>query len=354
MNVFILQIQSSPVLSKKMGNRCCHSKKTREDGLHTITGPAHQERACSSKGAKEQKLCALIAQLPDDDSGVAQIKELQRKESSQLSVQDFNVVDKVSLPGASLRALGPAVHLNKPKLVTALLKAGADPRLPVDMAQGGITALHVAAQENCIEVMKLLLEWRTPEVYLSFDHRIPAASVDINARIGGKAMTETPLYLAAWHNKPEAVEVLLEAGADWRLIVHKDPGHTAVSAAMRMGNMEVLHVFRKHGTLHCGHDLDMCQPTCSSTMQAAVQKNGEAAALCQDDEINGDKNVSKNFLVRTQLEKLVSREYRIYHKLMCSPHDAALLEHMRREESNQEVEMIVEKCIQELTDERKL
>ena len=76
--------------------------------------------------------------------------------------------------------------------VKAALRGGSDP----NAAQGdGLTALHLAAQEGNLEIVKVLL--------------VAKANVEAKSRIGGY----TPLHLAAGAGRTEVVRALLDAGA---------------------------------------------------------------------------------------------------------------------------------------------
>lgn len=90
------------------------------------------------------------------------------------------------------RQLLDAVKRGDAAAVRALLKEGAD----ANAAQGdGLTALHIAAQEGQIEIVKVLLG--------------AGASVEAKSRIGAY----TPLHLAAGTGDAAVVTALLDAGA---------------------------------------------------------------------------------------------------------------------------------------------
>lgn len=79
-----------------------------------------------------------------------------------------------------------------PAVTRQLLAAGADPS---QAPERGVTALHVAANNDCVDVMQLLI----------------AGAADVNARDG---LGFTPLHFAAGSAKVDAVRALLDAGAD--------------------------------------------------------------------------------------------------------------------------------------------
>ncbi|KAI8463137.1 MAG: ankyrin repeat-containing domain protein [Monoraphidium minutum] len=114
-------------------------------------------------------------------------------------------------PPTLLLAASGAGHARS---VAALLRAGADARLP---GGSGQQALHAAAKEGRVEVMRLLL----------------AAGARVDARTGTTGAT--PLWLAAAGGHGEAVRVLLEAGAD-PAARDREEGMTTLHAAARAGS----------------------------------------------------------------------------------------------------------------------
>jgi hypothetical protein len=92
-----------------------------------------------------------------------------------------------------------------------MIRKGADVNKP------GWAPLHYAATSGHLEVIRLLLE----------EHAyIDAASPN----------NTTPLMMAAHYGTPEAVKLLLEAGADPTL--RNDPGMTAIDFAHRGNRVE--------------------------------------------------------------------------------------------------------------------
>lgn len=133
-------------------------------------------------------------------------------------------VDRLAARGRGTRgdtALVLAAHADRPRMVAALLAAGADPSLPGEL---GRTPLHAAA-EPCAsrtEVAKLLL----------------AAGADPNAR---NAQGRSPLHVAlemvhSYCVSGELVEVLVAGGADPEL---RDAGGRM---PLEVDNPEFLHV----------------------------------------------------------------------------------------------------------------
>lgn len=101
-------------------------------------------------------------------------------------------------------------------------------RTNVNAAQGdGMTALHWAALEDDVEMVKLLLAAR--------------ANVNVTTRDGAI----TPLLLACTNGNPEAVEALLEGGADPNSV--NSNGTTALMRAAASGNPDAVRILLDHG-----------------------------------------------------------------------------------------------------------
>ncbi|XP_050725076.1 transient receptor potential cation channel protein painless-like isoform X3 [Eriocheir sinensis] len=99
------------------------------------------------------------------------------------------------LPGSLYTALQIAAKNNFPKLVTALLEAGADPNIHQNSISFQRCPLHYAAKNGNAEVVKALLK----------------KGADPNAK---DEFGHTALHYASENNFPKPVTDLLEAGAD--------------------------------------------------------------------------------------------------------------------------------------------
>ena len=90
----------------------------------------------------------------------------------------------------------------------------------------GFVGLHIAAQEGFCDIMELLL-----------DH----ADTDINVQnVNGY----TPLHSAAYYNRPDAVKMLLQRGADVRKTTHD--GYTPIICASLNNSIDSLSVLLNH------------------------------------------------------------------------------------------------------------
>lgn len=92
-----------------------------------------------------------------------------------------------------------AICRNGSAVVRVLVDHGAD---PVRCTTGGNTPLHFAAKSGTLETMKILLSQQT-------------VKDDINAR---NRQMATPLHLAAFEGHIDAVSLLIDAGADVKIV----------------------------------------------------------------------------------------------------------------------------------------
>ena len=117
-------------------------------------------------------------------------------------------MDTVDVQGFA--PLHMAIANNSLELVRCFLNAGAN--VNIADPKNGFVGLHIAAQEGFCDIMELLL-----------DH----ADTDINVQ---NIYGYTPLHSAAYCNRPDAVKMLLQRGADVRKTT--DEGYTPIIAQL--------------------------------------------------------------------------------------------------------------------------
>ena len=129
-------------------------------------------------------------------------------------------------------ALHLAAEGNQVEMVKLLLRSGADPRA---MSDGGWTALHNAAQEGHVEVVGLLL----------------ATNANINAELSNGM---TPLHWAAFNGHEEVVKMLLNRGVSVNTglsnigLASRNP----LEAAAYGGYLGIVQRLLEHGIhVHC-------------------------------------------------------------------------------------------------------
>ena len=139
-----------------------------------------------------------------------------------------------------------AVTQNQAGEVTALLKRGMDPNTP---DQNGLPALHLAARDGFLEVVKALV----------------AAGADLNRRNAGG---ETAIMLAAIQGHLATVEFLLGKEAQ---INH--PGWTPLIYAATSGKNEIIKVLIENHAY-----IDSTSPNGSTSLMMAV-RGGHVATV---------------------------------------------------------------------------
>jgi uncharacterized protein len=144
------------------------------------------------------------------------------------------MLSQALLSGLCFMALLAAVPSNTPVADSAMegnharLGSLLKQRANVNAAQGdGMTALHWAALQDDVEMLRLLL----------------AARANVNATTRDGAIT--PLLLACANGNPEAVEALLKAGANPNSV--NANGTTALMLAAASGNPDAVKVLLDHG-----------------------------------------------------------------------------------------------------------
>lgn len=131
-----------------------------------------------------------------------------------------------------------AIDVGDPEAVRSLLEAGAKVGAPVPK----ICPLHYVAKED-------------PQGTRNSDVEIARMLLKANARIDCWGRAEaTPLYLATLNDRPEVMEVLLEAGAD---IDQKAGGTrgTPLRVAIFKGNIRQVKLLLDHGATVIGNGL---------------------------------------------------------------------------------------------------
>lgn len=126
--------------------------------------------------------------------------------------------------------LGQAIQFQRKDVVKVLLENGADPNMPGNRA---VPAMYYAAELGDLETVQLLLDnGATPspptacqtvdQAYLAFACQrghidtvkaLVKAGAIVDQRVNHEA-GDTPLYVAAKHNKADIVEYLISVGAD--------------------------------------------------------------------------------------------------------------------------------------------
>mmetsp|Transcript_22718 Transcript_22718/g.63092 ORF Transcript_22718/g.63092 Transcript_22718/m.63092 type:complete len:432 (+) Transcript_22718:100-1395(+) len=171
--------------------------------------------------------------------------------------------NKETLEPFDQTALHIAVEEGDPKLVEALLKAGADVN---DVDFDGKTPFHVAMEENDPEVLDLVLgqdgvdvnrgngDYESPLHYLVVRGRgtlirrlveSHGAKVDV-----ANAEGWTPLHIAARSPKVEVVQSLLDLGCDPMAV--NNAGNTALHMAAVNGRLESCKLLMSCNSAACG------------------------------------------------------------------------------------------------------
>ena len=136
--------------------------------------------------------------------------ELLRKILSENIAEEVNAVT-----GDNVTALHLAAAEDNVEMMQMLLKAGADVNAKTS---GGFTPLHWAASKNCVRSAELLT----------------VVGADVNA---ASEHGVTPLHWAAYRNSTEMVNLLIKSGAD--ISVKTDEGFTPLHWAIRNDSTEV-------------------------------------------------------------------------------------------------------------------
>ncbi|KAK4479132.1 hypothetical protein RD792_014643, partial [Penstemon davidsonii] len=104
---------------------------------------------------------------------------------------------------------------------------------PAELKELTQTPLHIAAGHNKVEIVKYLLDWRGPE------------TLELEAK---NAYGETPLHFAVKNGCNEAAKLLLDHGADVEARTDKGmtPLHCAVGYAQRSGDNSMVTMLLEH------------------------------------------------------------------------------------------------------------
>lgn len=160
------------------------------------------------------------------------------------------------MEAAGKTGLSHAIHRCHPRVIKALLEAGADPNVPNDL---GDFPIHEAARRGCEEILRTLLEsgadppaadggqarplHRTAIYSNNSATQLPVVHrANVNAR---NRRQETPLHVAATYGRQTFVRLLLDHGAD----VHASDGQgkSAIVRASDHGDLEVVDMLLEAG-----------------------------------------------------------------------------------------------------------
>ncbi len=128
-------------------------------------------------------------------------------ESARLLVVAGSDVNGLSAFGTSPAIM--AVHGGNTELLKFLLDSGADP----NSAASGHTALHAAILRGSYEAVQILLD-RGADIEAILEKPTPARRQSTDYNFHDSLLGATPLWLAARFTEPEIMRLLLERGAD--------------------------------------------------------------------------------------------------------------------------------------------
>uniref|UniRef100_A0A4W6CAM5 Ankyrin 3 n=1 Tax=Lates calcarifer TaxID=8187 RepID=A0A4W6CAM5_LATCA len=156
------------------------------------------------------------------------------------------LLQKNALPDAAgksgLTPLHVAAHYDNQKVALLLLNQGASPHAA---AKNGYTPLHIAAKKNQMEITTTLLEYgaSTNTVTRNVDIVTLLLARDAPINMGNKSGL-TPLHLAAQEDKVNVAEVLVNQGA----IVDPETklGYTPLHVACHYGNVKMVNFLLKN------------------------------------------------------------------------------------------------------------
>ena len=190
--------------------------------LH-VEGGAHDVRADTHVNIM-QVAAAVEKRDPEEELFLA-VKRGDTDTIENLLTRGVGTVNSAHKDGSTL--LHEAARHKQIGVVKALLKRRANIRAVC--RTGGFIPLHVAVQEADLAVVKALLSHGFQ------NHQITAESED----------GSTALHMAVQENCPEVVEALLEAEADVNA-VRKDDGYTPLRVVAAHGHSEVIKVLLRH------------------------------------------------------------------------------------------------------------
>lgn len=145
-------------------------------------------------------------------------------------------INKSGLQGYPPLAL--AIGENKYEVAKALLEAGADPKAAA--GPDGLTPLMIAAAQNAPAEGAMFLPSSTRPIDIAKGLLERGADVNAKAKNG-----MTALMVAATHNNPPMIGLLIEAGAD--IEAKNNQGQTAADVAELNANMEAAQAVRVLG-----------------------------------------------------------------------------------------------------------
>ena len=163
--------------------------------------------------------------------------------------------------------LNYAARFNCPKVITLLqdhLPAPVPKKTDRSPSVTGTHALHLAAIEGHLEIVRMLLDWgvpvdclepgtgpRTPLSNAVWGGHIDVArelikrGADVNSGFRPPQAFDTPIFLAAKRGDKPMVELLLEAGA--RVDIHGHNGRTPLDAAADAGQVALVSLLLDYG-----------------------------------------------------------------------------------------------------------
>jgi len=160
--------------------------------------------------------------FPNGESPLHMVSRKGNLELAELFIDKGAKIDAQVKSG--LTPLSFAVQENQAKIAACLLEHGADPN-PVNKGDGS-SALHVAAYDKNLQLIKLLVEHKA----------------DVNLK---NLKVFTPLHFAVSNGDIDTIKYLVEHGADVNAVTSL--GGTALYIAAGKGNLDVVKYLVEHG-----------------------------------------------------------------------------------------------------------
>lgn len=179
------------------------------DSIETTSSPQTSSTAVDQKVELEKRKSDLLKTLEETDKALAELIKEKGKDAAF----------------ADMPLLSYAVSTNNFVLAELMLLIGADPTVK---NAWGDTLLHMAAQKNSVQMVKLLL----------------GAGLDINV-LGNDEFNCTALYQAIYYGSLDVVEFLIEQGAD--VNIPDSHGTLPIVKAGERGYTNTVNLSLKHG-----------------------------------------------------------------------------------------------------------